>query len=124
MDDESTDEARDKALALLLPWALLPWLGLGASETWLTASLAPTALWKALWPLLLGAVAALALWRWGDRLPRVPAGDILVLGAPAARLAAAIGAAVETLDRHLRQWPVAGLMLLVLALLLWGAVAP
>ena len=110
--------------ALLLPWALLPWLGLGASETWLTASLAPTALWKALWPLLLGAVAALALWRWGDRLPRVPAGDILVLGAPAARLAAAIGAAVETLDRHLRQWPVAGLMLLVLALLLWGAVAP
>ncbi|NCC41362.1 MAG: NADH/ubiquinone/plastoquinone (complex I) [Gammaproteobacteria bacterium] len=110
--------------ALLLPWALLPLLGLGTSEIWLTAAMAPTALWKALWPLLFGAIAALALWRWGDRLPRVPAGDILVIGAPAARLAAAIGAAVETLDRQLRQWPVAGLMLLVVALLLWGAVAP
>ncbi|MFE8033451.1 complex I subunit 5 family protein [Thiohalocapsa marina] len=110
--------------ALLLPWTLLPLLGLGAPETWLAASLAPTALWKALWPLLLGVAAALSLGRWGHRLPRVPAGDILVLGAPAARLAAAIGAAAEALDTQLRQWQVAGIMLLLIALLLWGAVAP
>ncbi len=69
----------------LLPWwlmalagLLLPWLGLGASQTWLALSISPVDLWKAVWPLLLGALAMLALWRWGARLPQVPAGDILV----------------------------------------------
>ncbi len=106
--------------ALLLPWLLLPWLGLGDAQTWLAQSLIPAAFWKALWPLLLGAVAALALWRWGERLPRVPPGDILIWTAPLTRLMSAIGAGVEALDRGLRQWPVAGLALLILSLLFWG----
>ncbi|MBK5940499.1 hypothetical protein CCR96_14840 [Halochromatium roseum] len=108
--------------ALLLPWLLLPWLGLGNSQVWLARSISPVDLWKASWPLLLGSGAMLALWRWGERLPRLPAGDILAWGAPFRRLMSAIGAAVEALDRGLRQWPVAGLSLLVISLLLWGAV--
>jgi formate hydrogenlyase subunit 3/multisubunit Na+/H+ antiporter MnhD subunit len=107
--------------ALLLPWILVPLLGLGASGTWLVAMLAPPDLWKQLWPLLLGAAAALALWRWGERLPLLPPGDVLSLGAPAVRAVSAIGAAVEVLDRGLRQWYVAGLALLIIALVLWGA---
>ncbi len=106
--------------ALLLPWLLLPWLGLGAAPTWLARSLSAADLGKALWPLLLGSIAALALWRWGERLPRVPPGDILVWAAPLTRAISALGAAVEALDRGLRQWPVAGLALLVLALVFWG----
>lgn len=108
--------------ALLLPWQLPAWLGLGTWQSWLVPTLSLAALWKALWPMLLGALAALALWRWGERLPAVPPGDILVFGAPAARLVAAIGATVERLDGGLRRWPVAGLAVLMIALLLWGAV--
>jgi formate hydrogenlyase subunit 3/multisubunit Na+/H+ antiporter MnhD subunit len=108
--------------ALLLPWLLPPWLGLGSSQTWLARSVIPGDLWKALWPMLLGAVAMLALWRWGERLPRLPVGDILVWSGPLTRLLSAIGAAVEAVDRGLRQWPVAGLALLILSLLFWGGV--
>lgn len=108
--------------ALLLPWLLLPWLGLGAAPTWLARLLGLVDLGKALGPLLLGSIAALALWRWGERLPRVPPGDILVWAAPLTRAISALGAAVEALDRGLRQWPVAGLALLVLALVFWGGV--
>ncbi|MEA3639709.1 MAG: proton-conducting transporter membrane subunit [Lamprobacter sp.] len=108
--------------ALLLPWLLLPWLGIGPTQTWLVLSISPADLWKASWPLLLGALAALALWRWGERLPPVPPGDILVWWAPLVRLISAIGAGVERLDRGLRQWPVAGLSLLILSLLLWVGV--
>ncbi|MBK1620866.1 hypothetical protein CKO42_21035 [Lamprobacter modestohalophilus] len=108
--------------ALLLPWLLLPWLGLGTTQTWLARSINPADLWKASWPLLLGALAMLALWRWAERLPQVPAGDILVWSAPFRRLLSAIGAGVEVLDRGLRQWPVAGSALLLLSLLLWGGV--
>lgn len=106
--------------ALLLPWLLQHWLGLGASQTWLALSISPVDLWKAVWPLLLGALAMLALWRWGERLPQVPAGDVLVWSAPLTRLLSAIGVGFEKLDLRLRQWPVAGLALLILSLLLWG----
>ncbi len=110
--------------ALLLPWALLPVLGLGGWEDWLGVALAPMMLWKALWPLLLGAMAALALWRWGERLPRVPPGDILVVVAPVARLISALGAVVETLDRRLRDWSSAGVALLILVIAFWVMAIP
>ena len=57
---------------------------------------APGALWSAIWPLLLGGVLAGA----------------------AARLAAAAGAALERLDIVLRQWPVAGISLLAVVVIL------
>jgi hypothetical protein len=55
------------------------------------------------------------------RLPSVPAGDIVVVVQPMIRLTAVWGAAVERADRWLRQWPVASLSLLLLAIALGAA---
>jgi hypothetical protein len=59
--------------------------------------------------------------RFGDRLPPVPEGDVLVLGGRAARIGRAFGDWLVRADDVLRQWPIAGVSLLTLALLL-GAV--
>ncbi len=100
--------------AIAVPWSLYP---LAESGTRLDA-IAPGALWAALWPVLLGGVLAVGLWRSGYRLPQVPEGDIVVAGEPAVRAAAAWGEAVERADLWLRQWPVASLSLLLLAIIL------
>jgi len=84
--------------------------------------LAPSVLWKALWPVLLGAVLAVALWRWVRRLPHVPPGDIVVAIDGAVKLALAWGKAMERTDSTLRQWPVAGVSLLLLTLALGAAI--
>jgi hypothetical protein len=78
-------------------------------------------LWEALAPVLLGGLLAVGLWRSGYRLPRVPAGDIVVAGHTAIRGAAAWGEAVDRADGWLRQWPVASLSLLLLAIVLSAA---
>jgi formate hydrogenlyase subunit 3/multisubunit Na+/H+ antiporter MnhD subunit len=105
--------------AVAAPWAIFPLAGSGPR----LAALAPAALWAALWPVLLGAAIAFALWRSGMRSPRVPPGDIIVAGEAAVRAAAHRGAAIERFDEWLRQWPVAGLSLLALALLLAATLA-
>jgi hypothetical protein len=51
----------------------------------------------------------------------VPEGDVVVLGAPLARAGAASGAALERAESVLRLWPVAGLSLLMLTLMLGAA---
>ena len=78
----------------------------------------PAEIWEALWPVLLGALASLALWRWGGLLPRIPAGDLLAADKGLVRLASASGAAMEKIDEHLREWPVASALLLGLAIIL------
>ncbi len=103
--------------ALVLPWVLAP---LGRLGPW-SDTLGWAALWGGLWPVLIGAVLALGLRRWGERLPKVPEGDLVVLFSNAGRVAAALGDALERADGWLRRWPVAGVLLLVLALVLWGA---
>ena len=81
-------------------------------------AVAPAALWSAIWPMLLGGALAIAQRRWG-RLPRIPDGDIAgVAVAGATRLGRAAGLATEWLDRVLRQWTVAGVSLLALAVVL------
>jgi hypothetical protein len=87
----------------------------------LADALGPSALWTALWPVLLGGALAIGLRRFGHRLPRVPAGDILALGAPLARAGVALGAILERTENVVRQWPVAGVALLALAALLGAA---
>ncbi len=67
-------------------------------------------LWKALWPVLLGAVLAIALWRWWRSLPRIPKGDIIVALDGGMQMAVAWGKALERMDRVLRQWPAAGVV--------------
>ena len=82
-------------------------------------AVAPPALWSAIWPLLPGGLLAAGLWRWGSGLPRLPEGDIAgVAVAAATRLAGGVGLTLERLDGVLRQWPVAGVSLLALAVVL------
>jgi formate hydrogenlyase subunit 3/multisubunit Na+/H+ antiporter MnhD subunit len=100
--------------SVALPWALFL-TGAGGS---LREMLAPTSLWKALWPIAIGAVLAIALRRIGHRLPRIPEGDWVVAGEPATRVFQRCGEAMEHADQFLRRWPVAGVSLLAVALLL------
>ena len=103
--------------ALVVPWMLHSATGIGA---WSDA-LQPGILWAALWPLLIGAGLVLGLWRWGRYLPPVPEGDIVVVGQPAMHVIVRWGDALERVEGVLRQWPVAGLSLLTLILILGGA---
>jgi formate hydrogenlyase subunit 3/multisubunit Na+/H+ antiporter MnhD subunit len=106
------------AVSLVVPWTLF----LAVPSGTLPDPLAPAVLWKALWPVLLGAVLAIALWRWVRRLPRVPAGDIVVVLDRGVQLAAAWGKTLEQVDSALRRWPVAGVSLLILTIALGAAV--
>jgi formate hydrogenlyase subunit 3/multisubunit Na+/H+ antiporter MnhD subunit len=104
--------------AVVVPWTLFFTAGIGT----LADALARSALWPALWPVLLGGALALCLRRFGHRLPRVPEGDIVALGAPLARAGVASGAMLERTEVVLRQWSVAGVSLLALAALLGAAI--
>ena len=75
-------------------------------------------LWDGLWPLMIGAALALGLRRWGASLPRIPEGDTVVAAEAAFKASFALSAFFENLDARLRQWPVASLSLLAIALLL------
>jgi multicomponent Na+:H+ antiporter subunit A len=103
--------------AVAVPWALYP---LAESGTRL-AALAPGALWAALWPILIGGAVFAGLRHFGWRLPRLPEGDIVVAGETAVRATAAWSEAIERADGWLRQWPVASLSLLIVAILLGAA---
>jgi formate hydrogenlyase subunit 3/multisubunit Na+/H+ antiporter MnhD subunit len=101
--------------ALLVPWLIFPAVGDPAE------ALAPDKLWDAIWPMLIGAALAAGLWAVGNRLPRIPAGDIVFAEEAAFRASAPLGVAFERVDRGLRQWPAAGLALLMIALALAAA---
>jgi formate hydrogenlyase subunit 3/multisubunit Na+/H+ antiporter MnhD subunit len=104
--------------SVLIPWLLYPAIGGGVNE-----ALKPGAQWEALWPVLCGALLAPLVWRWGNRLPHIPEGDIVVKEEAAFHASYAIGAAFERLDLRLCQWPAAGLSLLAIALVLAAAVS-
>ncbi|TVR57477.1 MAG: NADH/ubiquinone/plastoquinone (complex I) [Candidatus Competibacteraceae bacterium] len=103
--------------ALVIPWMLYEVTGIGA---WSDA-LQPKLLWAGLWPVLIGAVLALGLWRWGRHLPQVPEGDIVVAGERAVGVLFTWGDVLERMEGKLRRWPVAALMLLVITFLIGGA---
>ena len=102
--------------AVVLPWALHPVI----ANTPLHDALAPKELWAALWPVLIGALLSVALWRWGHLLPRIPEGDVLVADKRAALPVRQLGAAMEQIDWYVRQWPAAGVLLLALTIILAG----
>jgi multicomponent Na+:H+ antiporter subunit A len=106
------------AVSLVVPWTLY----LAIPSGTLPDPLAPAVLWKALWPVLLGAVLAIALWRWVSWLPRVPEGDVVVAIDGGAQVAVAWGKALERMDSALRQWPAAGVSLLILTIALGATV--
>jgi formate hydrogenlyase subunit 3/multisubunit Na+/H+ antiporter MnhD subunit len=101
--------------ALLVPWLMFPVVGSPAE------AFAPAKLWDAIWPMLIGAAVAAGVWAAGDRLPRIPAGDIVVAEEAAFRASLSLGSAFERADRGLREWPAAGLALLMVALALAAA---
>jgi multicomponent Na+:H+ antiporter subunit A len=103
--------------AVAAPWALYRVTERGT----LLEALAPATLWVALWPVLIGGVLAVGLWRWGDHAPRVPEGDVVVVGETAIRAIIPWGEAIERADRWLRRWPVASLSLLTLVIILGAA---
>ena len=102
--------------AILLPWAFYPAVGEASY------ALQIGNLFDALWPVTIGVGLALALGRIGRYLPRVPVGDSVVVEEAAFRRLLNFGPSIETLDARLRQWPAAGvsLLLIVLALLTAG----
>jgi formate hydrogenlyase subunit 3/multisubunit Na+/H+ antiporter MnhD subunit len=108
--------------AVAVPWVLYPTTVSGS----LLAALAPRTLWAALWPVLIGGVLAIGLRRWRSRLPRVPAGDVVVIGERSIRAIITWGEVIERADQYLRQWSVACLLLLTFlvilgtAMLAWG----
>jgi formate hydrogenlyase subunit 3/multisubunit Na+/H+ antiporter MnhD subunit len=103
------------AAALVIPWLLYPVIGSVAE------ALEPAKLWEAIWPTLVGAALAAGLWAARDRLPRVPAGDIVVAEEAAFRGSLSLGLMFERADRGFREWPAAGLALLTVALALVAA---
>jgi formate hydrogenlyase subunit 3/multisubunit Na+/H+ antiporter MnhD subunit len=104
-------------LALALASIVVPWaLYLSVPGGTVGDLLAPAALWSALLPMLAGAGAALALWRFGGRLPRVPTGDLVGLIDAAVKRCVAAGPAVVRADGRLLHWPVALVCLLATVL--------
>jgi formate hydrogenlyase subunit 3/multisubunit Na+/H+ antiporter MnhD subunit len=98
--------------AILLPWAFYPVVG-NASYAFEIGNLV-----DGLWPVALGMGLAFVL-RRVRFAPHVPVGDSIVLEEAAFRRLLGIGPSLEKLDARLRQWPVAGisLLLIILALL-------
>ena len=110
---------------------IVPWLGLvvaAIAVPWATFSLvgisswndvvAPSALWKVSWPLLVGGLLAIVVRRWGRHLPAIPSGDIVALSERVTNMAATLGAGCERLDGLLRQWQIAGTLLVSAIILL------
>ena len=114
------------AYGIVLPWAVLglaavavPWALYPAVSGGSPADLAmPASLWKAAWPVLLGAALAWGLRYWRTDLPHLPEGDMVVAGESAVRAAMAWGAWAERAERTLGDWPATGLVLLALTVLM------
>ena len=102
--------------SVALPWALYPAI---AGVPWYDALL-PTALWDGLWPVLIGGLLSVGLWRYERLLPRIPEGDVLAASGVALRGAQGVGIAMERINGHLCQWPVAGVLFLGLTIVLTG----
>jgi hypothetical protein len=102
--------------SVAVPWLLYPFAGGNPAD-----ALTPGALFDALWPVLIGAVLALGLRRWGSRLPQLPPGDIVGTAETTFRASYVIGGVLERGDGLLRQWPAAGLSLLAIVIVLGAA---
>jgi formate hydrogenlyase subunit 3/multisubunit Na+/H+ antiporter MnhD subunit len=105
------------AASLIVPWSLYP----AVSGETIAYLLQPEVLWKVTWPLLLGTGAMLLLDRWPRRLGAIPEGDIVVLAQSGQPLLRKLSNRIGEIDIHLRRWPMAGLGLIALAILLGGA---
>src|SRR5258708_3542286 len=97
------------AAGLAMPWQVMalasvavPWLLYPFAGGHLADALTPGALFDALWPVLIGAALAFVLRRWENRLPHLPAGDIVGAAETAFRASYIIRGASERADGLLR----------------------
>jgi hypothetical protein len=96
--------------ALLVPWPVAAALvGDAAAKIWSPASLMP---------VLAGIALSFAWRRWGERLPAIPEGDIVVLMRRGAGPRLAAEGFIVRFERLFLSWPTAGLALLVIVLAL------
>lgn len=102
------------AASLVIPWSLYPAIA-GESNASL---LQPAALWKVVWPMLLGALAMLLVRRITKLPGSIPEGDIVVLAEAGTSVVRRIAAGIQQADVLLRRWSVAGLSLIAVAVLL------
>ncbi len=105
------------AASLTVPWMLYP----GMSGETIRSALQLSSLWKAAWPVGLGFLLAFASRKLLGRLPRLPEGDIVALANSCRPAIQRAGAGIERADVLLRQWLVAGALLLTTAIVLGGA---
>jgi formate hydrogenlyase subunit 3/multisubunit Na+/H+ antiporter MnhD subunit len=124
----SPDTAATAPPGLAVPWlttalasVIVPWLLFPATGGQWAAALTPDGVWEALWPVLIGTALALPLCRFGERVPRVPAGDIVGAGESAFRASFALGGAFDRVDGLLRRWPAAALSFVTLAIVFGAA---
>ncbi len=116
-------------LAVLVPWTWALLSGLAIAPTLSTT-------WDAIWPLLLVAGLIAAHARWMRIHPRIPEGDAVVLfetllnrlrkplpslpgTEPGRRVVRRLLIHSDVLDRHLKDLPMAGLVILLVGALLW-----
>jgi NADH:ubiquinone oxidoreductase subunit 5 (subunit L)/multisubunit Na+/H+ antiporter MnhA subunit len=112
-------EAAALALALCsLLLGLVPWQAhLPVPSGSVPAPPLLQALLSVLWPLLAGGALAILLGRWDDRFARIFLGKAVTARVSAARCATlGFSNRIERIDGVLRQWPAAGLCMLVLAI--------
>lgn len=105
--------------SLAVPWVLFSSVAPGGLADVLSLS----GLWDSLWPVLLGGLIAFAFWRWPRRLPKIPEGDLAQVLHGAARTVRMCGDVFERADGTVRQWPVAGVSLVSIAVILGVAIA-
>lgn len=124
-------ETARQAEAVAPTQQLVPWLVLAAFSLAIPSFLYPRmtgeTIWSALhisvvvgiiWPMALGALMWLALVRFKGRRPAVPEGDIIVLAYVCAPGINRLARGIERLDTLLCRWPIAGLALLTIAIVL------
>ena len=101
-------------ISIAMPWVQYLTVPIGS----VAKIVAPAELWSMLWPVLLGGALAIYLKRQRHRLPHVPEGDIAIAIDSVAVTAVNVARTSERIDRFLRQWPVANILLLALTALL------
>jgi formate hydrogenlyase subunit 3/multisubunit Na+/H+ antiporter MnhD subunit len=124
--------AMQEAPAARLTWGLGgPWLVLAVAALVLPWGLygvvtgkAPEGLWSisTIAPVLAGVAFALFWVRVFQRVPEVPAGDILVFAERGSPWRDAMARAVVGLEHATRPWPVAGIALMLLILAFYGLI--
>lgn len=127
-------DAKQNPAASAPPGQMLPWLVVAAASLIIPWSLYPAvsgepvrslfqaeALWKLLWPMAAGALAMLIVTRLPKLQGALPEGDIVVLAQAGGPALDRLILGIQQVDAGLRRWPVAGLSLLLIAVLLGGA---